>query len=52
MKTTPTKRDKGGLAIPVNYQEGLQDGDIFDHNQHISHFMTCPSAREWRKTKV
>lgn len=51
-----TKNDK---AIPVDYDTlthedmtNMSSGDVlFRFGEHISHFVTCPEAKKFRKVK-
>jgi hypothetical protein len=45
-------KTREGRSMPVNFSDGIKDGDIFDHKVHVSHFSNCPKAGEFRKKKV
>ena len=41
-----------GKNIPVDAETVADEGaTIFDPEQMISHFATCPEAKEWREKK-
>jgi len=45
-------KTKKGKTIPVN-RETVQEGDEeFEHSRHVSHFATCPDAKQWRRPKI
>ena len=42
---------KTGKKMPVDAETVTQDDHQFDHTRHVSHFATCPAAKQFRKEK-